>query len=866
MDLTIGTKISHYKILEKIAEGGMGTVYKAEDTKLKRTVALKFISREAVEDHQTRTRFIQEAQAAACLNHPNINTVYEIEEADGRIFIAMEFIEGNNLKQILRSDPLTLSENLDIAIQIASGLEEAHERGFVHRDIKSSNIMLTPKGQVKIMDFGLVKMLHGTQITRTAMVMGTVAYMSPEQAGGEDVDQRSDIWSLGVLLYEMATRKLPFGDGDSMVILYSILNKAPKPMGEIRGDIPADLERIINHCLKKNPDARYQSVSDMRSDLQKLRQALSTGEARPYTSTTRLLQQVLRPFHKPSIAIPAAIFLFLLVLVLPFRHTWTSLIGVGPKGPSEKGLAVLPFNVIGGTEEDQRFCDGLYETLNSKLTQIESGRSVYWLVPGIEMLTRKVQSPTEAQELFNVNLVIHPTITFATDGVSITLNLIEARILRQLDSKHLTYDSQERLVLQDDIIGEVAALLDIPINPLEHVKLAAAVSTNAEASLYYTQGIGYLQAYQDIDSLDIAVTLLTKAIQEDQKFALATAKLGEAYWRRWAETKDASDLVLARNQCSRALELDDSLAAAHITIGIISRETGDLEGAIRAFETAFELDPDNPDAHREIASAYRDSNDLEKAEQHYLKAIELNPAFWGGYSHLGAFYAHTGRQFDAEHMFVKVTELAPDNVRGYNNLGGVYYNFGRLDLAESTLQRSLDIKLNFRAYSNLATLYFGQQRYNEATDMFVQAIDLEGGDHRLWGNLGDSRRYTVDASEAEIAEAYKRAIGLARRDLGINPQDTETRAYLVFYLAATSDKIHFLDEISQVREAETKNVTALGLCVRAYEIMGMRDKALEMLKIYLDNGGPLDTIKLNPDLLDMQNNTRYKELIQSQQK
>jgi serine/threonine protein kinase/Flp pilus assembly protein TadD len=852
-------------ILEKIAEGGMGTVYKAEDTKLKRTVALKFISRQAVQDHQTRTRFIQEAQAAARLNHPNINTVYEIEEIDGRIFIAMEFIEGKNLKETIRSEPLTLGETLDIAIQVASGLEEAHEQGFVHRDIKSSNIMITPKGQAKVMDFGLVKMLHGTQITRTAMVMGTVAYMSPEQAGGGEVDQRSDIWSLGVLLYEMASRKLPFGEGDSMVILYSILNKAPKPLGEIRADLPADLERIISRCLKKNQDARYQSVTELKDDLKKLRQALSTGEARPYTSTNRLLQQVLRPFHRPSVAIPAAVILFLLMLILPFRHTWISLLSLGSAGPPEKGLAVLPFNVIGGSEEDQRFCQGLYEMLNSKLTQLQRGKSDLWLVPSVEIIDKDIQSASDAREIFNVDLVIAPNIDYTLDGVNVTLSLIDANILRSLDSRSLSYPSPDRLALRDEIIGEVAALLDIQVSLQDQVSFAAAVSENAEASLFYTRGIGYLQEYQDLDSLDNAVILLTKAIEEDQNFALASAKLGETYWRRWVEAKDSNDLIQARALCKRALELDNNLAAVHITIGIINRETGDLEGAIHAFEKAFELDPDNPDAHREIASAYRDANDLEKAERHYLKAIELNPAFWGGYSHIGAFYANTGRQADAEHMFIKVTELAPDNVRGFNNLGGVYYIFGRLALAESTFQRSLAIKPNSKAYSNLATLYFGQQRYDEATDMFVQAIDLEEGDHRLWGNLGDSRRYTEDASEAEIAKAYERAIGLARRDLGINPQDTETRAYLAFYLAATGDKSHSLDEISQMRKGEIKNVTALRLCVRAYEIIGMRDKALEMLKIYLDNGGSLDEIETNPDLLDMRNDTRYKELIKSAQ-
>ncbi|MFA9453322.1 MAG: tetratricopeptide repeat protein, partial [Candidatus Aminicenantaceae bacterium] len=656
----------------------------------------------------------------------------------------------------------------------------------------------------------------------------------------------------------------------SMVILYSILNKAPNPIGEIRGDIPADLERVINHCLKKNPDARYQSVSDLRSDLQKLRQALSSGEARPYTSTTRLLQQVLRPFHRPWIAIPAAIFLFLLVLVLPFRHTWTSLIGVGSKEPAEKGLAVLPFNVIGGTEEDQRFCAGLYETLNSKLTQIKKGDVGFWLVPSVEVINEDIQSATQAQEVFNVDLVIAPIIDYSPEGVNVTLNLIDARLSRQLDSRNLNYESLNRLALGDNIIGEAAALLNLEVSPLDRVKLSAAVSESAEASVFYTQGIGYLQLYRDVDSLDNAVTLLTKAAQEDPEFALARAKLGETFWRKWDASKEPGDLAQARTWCKAAVELDPDLAAAHVTVGILNRDTGDYTGAIEEFGKALELEPANPDAHRELGVAYQMMDDLELAEKHFMMAIDANRAFWGGYNHLGSFYYYIGREADAEQMFIRVTELAPDNYHGHNSLGAILLAMGNEGPAEITFQKSLSLKPNSYAYANLATLYFGQRRFGVASEFYEKALDLKKTDHRIWGNLGDSRRltrrYTQGVTEEEVNKAYEMAIGLARRDLSNNPQGTRTRAYLVFYLAVTGDESHALDEIAQVRKVGTKDVTALRLCVRAYEIMGMRDRALEMLAIYFGANGPLDDIENNPDLQDMKNDTRYNELIKAQQK
>ena len=346
----IGTTISHYHILEKIAEGGMGSVYKAEDTRLRRTVALKFISGKAVRDHQTRTRFVQEAQTAASVNHPNINTVYEIEEAEDQVFIAMEYIEGQTLKERVGSGALSLEECLDIGVQVASGLQAAHDKGLVHRDIKSSNVMITPQGQAKIMDFGLVKVLHGTQITRTAVVMGTVAYMSPEQAGNEAVDQRSDIWSLGVLLYEMVAGILPFGEGDSMVILYSILNKPPKPIEGLETRVPAGLERIIRKCLEKKPEMRYQTAAQLRSDLKQLRRDLDTGRARPYTPTTRLFQRTRTIFRRPWFAVGVGgLALIVFLAVFPLRRTLRELVAPPQALVEEQGLAVLPINCIGGT-------------------------------------------------------------------------------------------------------------------------------------------------------------------------------------------------------------------------------------------------------------------------------------------------------------------------------------------------------------------------------------------------------------------------------------------------------------------------------------------------------------------------------------
>ncbi|MFH1680758.1 MAG: serine/threonine-protein kinase, partial [Candidatus Eisenbacteria bacterium] len=263
----IGKTVSHYRVLEKLGEGGMGVVYKAEDTKLGRTVALKFLPPELTKDPEAKERFVREARAASSLAHPGICTIHEIDEAENRAFIAMEFVEGESLQAMIRRAPLGIDKAIDLSVEIAQGLQEAHERGIVHRDIKSANIMVTPKGRAKIMDFGLARSMGQTTLTKTGTTVGTIAYMSPEQARGEGVDHRADIWSLGVVLYEMITGRLPFKGDHEPAVIYSILNEDPDPVTAIRSGVPMELERIVGKLLAKDPAARYQHVEELPVDL-----------------------------------------------------------------------------------------------------------------------------------------------------------------------------------------------------------------------------------------------------------------------------------------------------------------------------------------------------------------------------------------------------------------------------------------------------------------------------------------------------------------------------------------------------------------------------------------------------------------------
>jgi serine/threonine protein kinase len=283
----IGQIISHYRILEKLGEGGMGIVYKAEDTKLQRLVALKFLPENLTRAADAKTRFIQEARAAAALNHPNICTIYEIDESEGRLFLALEYVEGETLKKKVSSNQLSVNSVIEYAIQIAMGLQAAHEKGVIHRDLKSANLMVTPKEQIKIMDFGLAKLPDSSLLTKENSTMGTIAYMSPEQARGKKVDQRSDLWSLGVVLYEMLAGQLPFRGDHDQVVIYAIVNETPEPITSLRQDVPPEMEEMLTKLLAKNPAARYQSASQVLADLRPMAKARDLGFKTDTTITTK---------------------------------------------------------------------------------------------------------------------------------------------------------------------------------------------------------------------------------------------------------------------------------------------------------------------------------------------------------------------------------------------------------------------------------------------------------------------------------------------------------------------------------------------------------------------------------------------------
>jgi serine/threonine protein kinase/tetratricopeptide (TPR) repeat protein len=853
-----GSRVGHYEIRSKLGAGGMGEVYLAQDTKLGRSVALKFLPQDVAQDSHRMRRLVQEAKAASTISHPNVCVIHEVGETDdGSSFIAMEYVEGQPLAaKIGRS--LERKEIIDIGIQVADALDEAHSKGIIHRDIKPSNIVVTGRGQAKVLDFGLAKMDHpwteveGTNeatMTRTkpGVTLGTVQYMSPEQALGREVDHRSDIFSLGVVLYEMATSRRPFAGLNALETIDQIAHTEPQRITSLNAKMPDELERIVWRCLEKDPSRRYPSAKELLRDLRSLQQ-----EKRP------------RLYRRLAGVLSGVILVALIWLMTPVRESVKDRLGLVSL-PARKALLVLPFINVGENPSNKPFCDGLVEAITSQLSTLKQFQSSLTVVPAIEVRQRGISTTSQAQREFAATLVLTGSIRRDGSLVQLTLNLIDARTLRIVRSlvQHYTLVKDSTLTdvtaLQDRIVIELAEMLELELHPEMPQILAAGRTAVPSAYDSYLQGRGYLQRYDKGDNVDNAIKVFQEALEQDRSYALAYAGLGEAYWRKYNLTKDSQWFKAALDSCRRAKELNDRLAPVRLTLGLVYTGAGHYEEAVANLQAALELEPMNADAYRGLATTYEKMDQRQQAEATYQKAIRLRPSDWLSYKDLGLFYYRHGRYPEAVEQFREVIKLTPDNYEAYNSLGGFYHLIGRNEEAETMCQRSLGIKPTARAYSNLGTIYYYQGRYRDAAQTYEKATQLGAADYQIWGNLADAYRQ-VPSLANKAPEAYQQAIKSAERQLEINPWNAQYRGSLAVYWARLGDKEKASVEIAQALRLAPKNVNVLFRSALVYELIGKRDRALNALKAALQGGYSREEIAKSPDLAELRRDVRYRQL------
>jgi serine/threonine-protein kinase len=654
----------------------MGVVFKAEDTKLKRPVALKLLPFELLYSPEAKERFIREAQAAAALDHPNICTVYEVEEQDGQAYIAMAYIDGKSLKARIAQGPLKVDEALEIAVQVAEGLEEAHRKGIVHRDIKPANIMLTAKSQAKILDFGLARLESAGDLTRTAMVMGTVAYMSPEQAQGHKVDHRTDIWSFGCTLYEMLAGRSPFQGGHEQAVFQAIIHGDPQPITALRGDIPAGLEQILDRCLKKNPLDRYPDAGSLIEDLKTvdLRDILTSPSLSPYKNA-------------PSIA-------------------------------------VLPFTDMSAEKDQDYFGEGIAEELINALAHIQElrvvARTSAFAIKGMNLDIREIG------RMLNVKAVLEGSIRKAGNRLRITAQLINVEDGFHLWSERFDREMVDIFAIQDEISLAIVEHLKVSLRLGEKTALKKRSTDDPEAYNLYLKGL-YFYARPSPDSLSKALNSFQAAIDKDPNFALAYAGMAGVFagLGNLNLAPPAEMWPKAKAALQKALSLDNNLAEAHAGAAALAFfYEWDWDAAGRSFDRVLSLNPGDAMSHGQRGWFCLNRRRFDEAIREIKQALELDPLMPLYYVWSVGLHVAVGRPDEALQVFAKAMEIDPNSGLAYFHAGTAYARKGLLDEALDTFEKGKRLVVfPGWAEANLGLIYLKKGNREKAARILDEMIE-----------------------------------------------------------------------------------------------------------------------------------------------
>ena len=863
MRVAPGSSLGAYEILSPLGAGGMGEVWRARDTRLQREVALKILPAAFAKDADRLARFTREAHVLASLNHPNIAAIYSFEEFDSVRLLVLELVSGETLKQRIVRAPVSVNDVLRFALQIADALEAAHGKGILHRDLKPTNVIVTPEGKVKLLDFGLAKAFalgtaspdvsHSPTLdadpTRQGVVLGTASYMSPEQARSRALDARADLWSFGCVLYEMLTGKKAF-DGESLSdILVAILDREPD-WSALPPSTPAPLRDLLRRLLQKDPAKRPGDVRETRAFLEAAAGSRTTAIfSVPGRSGSFSRRRGSRTLVATGIALLAVGTVLL----------WASMRGRDGKAfPAAKLLAILPATDLTGREDGRQLCDGVSISLGVKLQSVPN---IAIMLPSGPAMLKETDLAKWARDT-GANLLVQPAVRQMGDTRQLSFSISLAGSPVQIAAGEVTGPAAEHFRLEDELTREIVAALKVHLATGVAVPTPAPVSVPAGTSQTdYVVALGHLERYEDKASIEKAISLLTR-IPAGESSALVQAALGRAYLASYNLTKDVSFAGLAQLAAQRASTLDPDLPEGQVTLGEILTATGRSGEAIAVLRKALARDPSSVPAILALAAALQKGQDIAGAEQTLLRLVELRPTSWSGFSRLGGLYFLSSRYEKAAEAFRRAIALNPDVARVHFNLGAVLLRLGRFEEARTALDDSIRIRPVPLAYSNLGVAHYLLGHFSEAAASFQRAVDLAPKDSRWRIYLGDALSQIPDQAGRARA-AYEAALPLVTSELSVNPTDALNVVLLGRCLARTGAPEKAWSEIRRGVALGPEDEDVLETAAAAAMVLGKKAEALAWLQKAVAHGYGLVEIQRDPDFTPLRGDPAFLKLASS---
>jgi len=849
---------TRYRIEAMLGQGGMGRVYRAYDKDIERTVAIKVVREGFVGNEDALKRFKQELNLASKISHKHILRIHDMGTVGETRFISMAYVEGHDLHHILANpSEMTVERAANFARQLAEALAAAHAEGVVHRDLKPQNILVDKDDQLYVSDFGLAKSFEEGAIgmTKTGTFLGTPRYMSPEQVEGKPVDQRSDLYAYGLILYEMLAGDVPFTGESTLKVMYQRLQERPKNLSAVKPGLPSHLVRVTMRCLEKNPADRYQSAYEILADLQGARSSMSSRSVQiqiPQFTERRWVWFVAGGVLLLAItfAIPAVRH-----RIIPGGRTGApTMSGIPPLANGEI-VAVLPLQVLGDSSQFGYLAQGIQEALSAKLFQLKEVH-----VTADEAVAKVDQrQPLDklAREL-GANLLVQGTLQGQGDKIRVVVSLQDVAAGKSRWTQEFDGVTGDLFALEDQMYNQLVSALTITPTNDELAKSGQRPTDNVAAYDLYLRGRNALRV-DDTKNIQAALDYFDQALKQDPKFALAYTGVAQASLRMNGVKKDAFWTQKALAAAQQAQQINDKLPEVHSILGAVYRATGQYSEAIAELNQAQALAPNSDDVYRRLGNAYLTSGDAPRAIEAYQKALKLNPYYWINHSVLGNAYYQMGEYDKALDEFKQVSVLEPDISEGFEDAGGVLVQEGKYDESIPYFEKAIQIEPDSGTYSNMGTAYLLTKRYAEASQAFEKAVALNPNDTVLAVNLGDAYRGSGEADKARAS--YEQAITLGYKELQTNSRDAAVMTQMALSYANLGNAQEAQDFIQRSLAQDKDNVNIIYAEAQINALLGKPKQALDALHEALEKHYPADFVAVDPDLNNLHSDPRFGDLI-----